>query len=467
MKIYNTLSKNVEDFKPLKEGVVTIYTCGPTVYNYVHIGNLRTFIFYDIVKRAFKLNDYTVKHVMNITDVDDKTIKGAMESQVSLKEYTELYTKYFIEDLEKLNIDMDITFTKATDNIGEMQEIVANLLEGGYAYEAEDGIYFKVSNFKDYGKLSGMHVNGNYSRIKNDEYDKENVADFALWKYWDENDGNVYWDEKLKKGRPGWHIECSAMSMKYLGKTIDIHCGAVDLIFPHHENEIAQSESYSKQKFVDYWLHGEHLLVNGQKMSKSLNNFYTLRDLEKQGFNPLSFRLMVIDSNYRNKLDFNFENLKKYEKLLAKIDLSIKSLNKIEKYEEKEDSYSRIQTNQAVEKELEAFKEAVNNDLNTHEALQHFLFLLDLADEKVKKGKIDSKEFSMISNAISKMNSFLGVYVEYEIPKEIIDLAEEREKMRKDGRFSDADLLREKINEKGYFIADLQNTFVITKKYID
>ncbi len=467
MKIYNTLSKNVEDFKPLKEGVVTIYTCGPTVYNYVHIGNLRTFIFYDIVKRAFKLNDYTVKHVMNITDVDDKTIKGAMESQVSLKEYTELYTKYFIEDLEKLNIDMDITFTKATDNIGEMQEIVANLLEGGYAYEAEDGIYFKVSNFKDYGKLSGMHVNGNYSRIKNDEYDKENVADFALWKYWDENDGNVYWDEKLKKGRPGWHIECSAMSMKYLGKTIDIHCGAVDLIFPHHENEIAQSESYSKQKFVDYWLHGEHLLVNGQKMSKSLNNFYTLRDLEKQGFNPLSFRLMVIDSNYRNKLDFNFENLKKYEKLLAKIDLSIKSLNKIEKYEEKEDSYSRIQTNQAVEKELEAFKEAVNNDLNTHEALQHFLFLLDLADEKVKKGKIDSKEFSMISNAISKMNSFLGIYLEYEIPNEIIALAEDREKKREEKKFSDADLIREKINEKGYFIADLSNTFVITKKYLD
>jgi cysteinyl-tRNA synthetase len=348
-----------------------------------------------------------------------------------------------------------------------MQEIVANLLEGGYAYEAEDGIYFKVSNFKDYGKLSGMHVNGNYSRIKNDEYDKENVADFALWKYWDENDGNVYWDEKLKKGRPGWHIECSAMSMKYLGKTIDIHCGAVDLIFPHHENEIAQSESYSKQKFVDYWLHGEHLLVNGQKMSKSLNNFYTLRDLEKQGFNPLSFRLMVIDSNYRNKLDFNFENLKKYEKLLAKIDLSIKSLNKIEKYEEKEDSYSRIQTNQAVEKELEAFKEAVNNDLNTHEALQHFLFLLDLADEKVKKGKIDSKEFSMISNAISKMNSFLGIYLEYEIPNEIIALAEDREKKREEKKFSDADLIREKINEKGYFIADLSNTFVITKKYLD
>ena len=350
MRVYNTLNKKVENFKSLKEGLVTIYTCGPTVYNYVHIGNLRTFIFYDIVKRAFKLNDYKVKHVMNITDVDDKTIKGAMESRVSLKEYTELYTKYFMEDLEKLNIDMDTKFTKATDNIDEMQKIIAKLLKEGYAYEAEDGIYFKVSNFKDYGKLSGMHVDGNYSRIKNDEYDKENASDFALWKYWDENDGEVYWEGRLKKGRPGWHIECSAMSMKYLGKTIDIHCGAVDLVFPHHENEIAQSESYSKQKFVDYWVHGEHLLVNGQKMSKSLNNFYTLRDLEKQGFNPLSFRLMVIDSHYRNKLDFNFENLKKYEKMLAKIDLSIKALNKVEKYEEKEDSYSRIQTKKKVDK---------------------------------------------------------------------------------------------------------------------
>ncbi|MCL4362347.1 cysteine--tRNA ligase, partial [Candidatus Parvarchaeota archaeon] len=348
MKIYNTLSRNVENFKPLKEGLVTIYTCGPTVYNYVHIGNLRTFIFYDLVKRAFKLNNYKVKHVMNITDVDDKTIRKSMESHVSLKEYTELYTKYFMEDLQKLNIEMDTKFTNATDNIDEMQKIIVKLLKEGYAYEAEDGIYFNVSKFKDYGKLSGMKVNGSYSRIKNDEYDKENASDFALWKYWDENDGKVYWEGIWVKGRPGWHIECSAMSMKYLGKTIDVHCGAVDLIFPHHENEIAQSESYSKQKFVDYWLHGEHLLVNGQKMSKSLGNFYTLRDLEKQGFNPLSFRLMVIDSNYRNKLDFTFENLKKYEKMLAKIDLSVKAFNKTEKYDETEDSYSTIQTKKVV-----------------------------------------------------------------------------------------------------------------------
>ena len=467
MKVYNSLSRKIENFKALEREKVTMYTCGPTVYNYVHIGNLRTFIFYDTVKRAFKLNNYKVKHVMNITDVDDKTIKGAIESKVSLKEYTEMYTKYFIEDLNKLNMDMDTRITKATDNIHEMQKIIVKLVKEDYAYEAEDGIYFNISKFKDYGKLSGMKVDGIYSRIKNDQYDKENASDFALWKYWDVNDGETYWKGELKKGRPGWHIECSAMSMKYLGKTIDIHCGAVDLIFPHHENEIAQSESYSKQKFVNYWLHAEHLLVNNQKMSKSLNNFYTLRDLESQGFNPLSFRLMVIDSHYRNKLDFNFENLRKYEKLLAKIDLSIKALIKVEKYEEKEDNYSRIQTKQKIDKEIELFKEAVNNDLNTHESLQHFLSLLDLADEKTKKAKVDNKEFLMLSAAIGKMNDFLGVYLAYEIPQEIIALAEEREQKRKQKQFVEADLLREKISENGYFIADLPNTFVITKKYLD
>ena len=467
MEIFNTYSRQKEEFKPIEAGKVRMYTCGPTVYNYAHIGNLRTFIFYDVVKRAFELNRYEVEHVMNLTDVDDKTIKGSLESKMSLKEYTEKYTKYFLEDLDKLNIDMSIKFSKATDNIDEMQKIIVELLKKGHAYEAEDGIYFNVSKFKDYGKLSGMKVDGSYSRIKNDEYDKENLADFALWKYWDENDGNVYWEGKLKKGRPGWHIECSAMSMKFLGKTIDVHCGAVDLIFPHHENEIAQSEAYTGEKFVNYWLHGEHLLVNGQKMSKSLGNFYTLRDLEKQGFNPLSFRLMVLNTHYRNKLDFNFENLKKYEKLLAKVDLSIKALNKTEKYDEKEDNYSRLQTKERVDNELQKFKEAISNDLNTHDSLQSFLSLLDLADEKVSKGKIDKQEFSILSEAISNMNEFLGVYLDYEIPEEITALAEEREAKRREKKFSEADSIRERINEKGYFIADLKNGYVITRKYME
>ena len=467
MEILNTLSRKREKFKALKDKTVAMYTCGPTVYNYAHIGNLRTFIFYDIVKRAFELNGYRVKHVMNLTDVDDKTIKGSIERGMSLEEYTGLYTKYFMDDLEKLNIKKNIKFAKATENIEKMQTIISKLLREGYAYETDDGIYYKVSAFKDYGKLSGMTVNGKYSRISSDEYDKESAADFALWKYWNEKDGKVFWEGKLKKGRPGWHIECSAMSLKYLGKTIDVHCGAVDLIFPHHENEIAQSESYTKQKFVNYWLHSEHLLVNGQRMSKSLGNFYTLKDLEEQGFNPLSFRLMVMDSNYRNKLDFTLENLRKYEKLLKKIDLSIKSLEKTEKYKEKEDNFSREQVKKRVEKLLLDFKVEINNDFNTHEALISFFYLLDLSDSRIEKGKIDTQEYSMIKDAVLAMNAFFAVYGDYEIPKEIVELAEERESKRKEKKFVEADILREKISEKSYFIADLKNNYVIAKKYLE
>ncbi len=465
MELFNTLGRKTERFKPIKEGTVTLYTCGPTVYNYAHIGNLRTMIFFDLVRRAFEFNGYRVKHIMNITDVDDKTIKGSAEMRVSLKEFTELYTGYFFEDLEKLNVEKAGKYTKATDNIEEMQKIILKLMKEGYAYEADDGIYYNVSKFKDYGKLSGMKINGKYSRISNDEYDKENAADFALWKYWDVNDGEVFWTGKLKKGRPGWHIECSAMSLKYLGKTIDVHCGAVDLIFPHHENEIAQSEAYTKQRFVNYWVHGEHLLVNGQKMSKSQHNFYTLRDLEQQGFNPLAFRLMILDSSYRNKLDFTFESLKRYEKTLKKIDISIKALNKIEKYEEKEDNLSRMNLKEKTESLLEEFKKAVNNDLDTHTSLSHFFAVLDLIDSRVNNGRVDRKEFETLRDAVAKMNDFLGVYVNYQIPQEIIDMTEKREALRKTRKFAEADGLRREIEEKGYSIIDLQDNFVLVKKY--
>jgi len=467
MELFNTLSKKKEKFNPINGKTVSMYTCGPTVYNYVHIGNLRTFIFYDILKRAFELEGYTVQHVMNLTDVDDKTIKGSQETGTSLEDYTTVYTNYFMEDLKRLNIKDNIKFPKATENIDEMQSIINELLKKGYAYEADDGIYYDVSKFNDYGKLSGMTVNGKYSRIKNDDYDKENAADFALWKYWTENDGKVYWKGKLKKGRPGWHIECSAMSLKYLGKTIDVHCGAVDLIFPHHENEIAQSEAYTGQKFVNYWLHAEHLLVNGQKMSKSLGNFYTLNDLVQQGFNPLSFRLMVLDSHYRNRLDFTFDSLKKYEKLLKKIDLSIKSLEKTEKYEENNNNARVQQVQDQVNKLLENFKAAVNNDLDTHSALVAFFYLLDLCDSTAEKGSIDNLEYKLLKDAVDKMNGFLGVYVEYKIPKDVEELAEKREEFRKQKNFVEADELRERISGIGYYIADLPRGFVITKNYVE
>lgn len=467
MELFNTLSRKKEKFKALKEGTVTMYTCGPTVYNYAHIGNLRTFIFYDIVKRAFELDGYKVKQVMNITDVDDKTIKSAAERRMSLKEYTDIYTKYFMDDLEKLNVEKNIKFTKATENIDKMQLIIKKLLKTGYAYEADDGIYYKVSAFEAYGRLSGMTVDGKYSRIKGDEYDKESATDFALWKYWDAKDGEVYWDGELKKGRPGWHIECSAMAIKHLAKTIDVHCGGVDLMFPHHENEIAQSEAYTGEKFVNYWVHCEHLLVNNQKMSKSLGNFYTLKDLEGRGFDPLSFRLMVLDNNYRNRLDFTFDNLKKYEGLLKKIDLSMKSLEKIKRYTEKNNELSKQQVNETVKKLLEDFKEAVNNDFNTHSALVAFFALLDLSDSRVEKGRIDSSEYKVLKDGIDKMQNFIGVYRDYEIPKEILEMADKRKALREESKFTEADIMRNRIKEKGYFIADLRDSYVIIKNYLE
>ncbi len=465
MEIFNTLTRKKEEFKALKYGEVTMYTCGPTVYNYVHLGNLRTFVFYDILKRVFEFNGYKVKHIMNLTDVDDKTIKGSIESRMSLKEYTEIYSKYFFEDIKKLNIEDNIDFTKATDNIEEMQDIIEKLLKSGNAYEAEDGIYFKVSSFADYGKLSGMQLNGKYSRIINDNYDKENAADFALWKYWDQNDGNVFWEGKLKKGRPGWHIECSAMSLKYLGDTIDVHCGAVDLIFPHHENEIAQSEAYTGKKFADYWVHGEHLLVNGQKMSKSLGNFYTLRDITQQGFNPLSFRLMVLDSHYRNKLDFTFDSLRKYEKTLSRIDLSRRSLEKLERVTG--DNLKRNQLKEKADSLLNDFKAALNNDLDTHSALSIFFSILDLIDSRVKEGSIDTEEYDALNEAVKKMDSVLSLSMDYDIPKDVEEIAQQRQTLRESGNFTEADTLRDRINEKGYAVNDLKKGFVISKRYLE
>ncbi len=467
MELYNTLSRKVEEFKSLNPGKATMYTCGPTVYNFVHLGNLRTFILYDILKRALELNGYKVKHITNLTDVDDKTIKGSMESKVSLKEYTELYTGYFFDDIKKLNIKKASKYPKATESIDEMQKIILGLENKGYAYEAEDGIYYNVKKFENYGKLSGMEANGKYSRIKNDEYDKENIADFALWKYWDENDGDVFWEGKLKKGRPGWHIECSAMSLKYLGETIDIHSGGVDLIFPHHENEIAQSEAYTGKKFVDYWVHGEHLLVNNQKMSKSLGNFYTLRDIEKEGFSPLSFRLMVLDSHYRSKLNFTFESLKKYEKTLGRVDFSIKALEAIEKEDKDNDPFESGRTKESVEKLVNKFKEDINNDLDTHSALKEFFSLLDMIDSKADKGKIYQGDYEVFKEALSKMNSVLGLQSNYKIPKEVKEIAKQRLKERLGKNWQVADSLRDDITAKGFSISDVGDSYVITKRYLE
>ena len=289
-----------------------IYTCGPTVYDYAHIGNFRAFLFEDLLKRWFTFRGFKVTHVMNLTDIDDKTIKGSQKQGIPLKQYTDFYVKAFFEDIKALNIEAADVYPRATEHIPEMVAIIKTLMSKGFAYKGEDGsIYYTVCKFPNYGKLSNIKVDELKAgaRVSQDEYAKEEAQDFALWKTWVPEDGDVYWETELGKGRPGWHIECSAMAMKYLGETFDIHCGGVDNMFPHHENEIAQSEAATGKKFVDYWMHNEHLQVEGKKMSKSLGNFYTLRDLLAKGYDPIAIRYLLMSTHYRQQFNFTFEGL--------------------------------------------------------------------------------------------------------------------------------------------------------------
>lgn len=456
LKVYNTLTRKTEEFKSIEPKKVKMYCCGPTVYDFVHIGNLRTFIFYDIIRRVLEYDGYSVEQVINLTDVDDKTIKKSVELGIKLSEYTKIYADYFFEDISKLNIKPATKNPRATENIEKMQEMISTLKKKGYAYEAEDGVYFSISKFKTYGALSGLSIGGTAYRIKNDEYDKENATDFALWKLWDKKDGDVYWEGTLPKGRPGWHIECSAMSMKLLGDTIDMHCAAVDLIFPHNENEIAQSEAFSDKKFVNYWLHGEHLLVEGKKMSKSLGNFYTIRDLEKMGFDPMSFRLMVLDNNYHTKLNFYIELLKKYEKTFNDIDIAVHGLEILSRTGE-------AVVNNDIYALVSSFEESINNDFDTHAALVSFFSVISIINGRIKTGNIPLVLYKDIKEAIEKMDSVLGLLDGYEIPADIKEKAKEREAFRLNKNWVEADKLREQIKNNGYRIVDLKDRYVIIK----
>jgi cysteinyl-tRNA synthetase len=315
LKLYNTESRQREEIAPSDGRTISMYTCGPTVYNFAHIGNFRTYVFEDLLRRAIQFFGFRVRQAMNLTDVDDKTIKGAIDKKVSLDAFTKPFKDAFFEDLETLSIEKVEYYPQATDYIPEMIAIIQKLLETGVAYRGQDqSIYFAIAKFPSYGRLSHLHLGelqaGASNRVSNDEYDKENVSDFVLWKCYDqERDGDIYWESPFGKGRPGWHIECSAMAMKLLGETIDIHVGGVDNMFPHHENEIAQSEAYSCRHFVKYWLHAEHLLVDHKKMSKSLGNFYTLRDLLEKGYTGRQIRYMLLQTHYRTQLNFTFPGL--------------------------------------------------------------------------------------------------------------------------------------------------------------
>jgi len=454
MKLYNTLSRSVQEFQPINKERVTIYTCGPTVYNYAHIGNLRTFLFEDFLRRALKYLGYRVFQIMNITDVDDKTINAGDGKMEKFKELTKKFEEIFWQDLSKLSIEKPESTPRATEHIEQIVAFVSDLLKKGYAYRGDDGsIYFSINKFKDYGKLSQLDKSGIKSgaRVSQDAYSKDNPADFVLWKAWDEEDGEIYWDPstwlgtgtELGKGRPGWHIECSAMSGDKVEGTIDIHAGAVDLIFPHHENEIAQSEAKEGKKFVNFWLHAEHLLVDGKKMSKSLNNFYTLGDIEEKGYSALDFRYLTLTAHWRDKLNFSWESLESAKNTLSRAKKIVSGINEIGKVDE---AYSK------------KFKSALENDLNMPEAIAVFWQML--RDDKINSE--DKKATALDFDRVLGLN--LAKTEEIEVSEEIKKLVSEREKARSEKDYARADKLREQIEKLGYIVEDSEGKSKVSKK---
>lgn len=461
LKFYNTLTRKKEEFKPINEGLVKMYSCGPTVYNYAHIGNMRTYIFMDILRRVLKFSGYKIQGVMNVTDVghllsdaddgEDKMEIAAKKQQKSVKEIAETYANAFFQDLEKLNISKTEIIAYATEHIDDMLDYVKALLKEGYAYEIDDGIYFDTSKFKDYGKLSGINIENQLAGARVEvNGGKRNAIDFALWKKADPAH-IMQWNSPWGKGYPGWHIECSAMSKNYLGMPFDIHTGGVDHIPIHHENEIAQNEALTKCKSVNFWMHGEFMLVDGGKMSKSLGNTYTISDLEDKGYSPMVFRYFCLNTHYRKKLNFTFNAM----------DFSKTSYQRL-KEQLLAHKASSVKTDKSItDGYMEKFKNAIEDDLNIPLSLG---ILWSMLKEK--------KSNDIYLTAL-KFDKVLGLNLDVEdikespkqdIPNEIIDLAEKRKAAKVEKNFSLADSLRAEIDSLGYSIIDKPFGYEIVKK---
>ncbi|MFQ6676759.1 MAG: cysteine--tRNA ligase [Fidelibacterota bacterium] len=446
IQFYNTMTGKKEKFIPLKEGKVSLYTCGPTVYNHAHIGNFRTFLFEDVLKRFLILSGYDVRHVMNITDVDDKTINKSIKENITLRDLTDKYTKYFMEDFETIkNLPADY-FPKATDHVKDMIDMIQSLINKSHAYVADDGsVYFSIKTFKDYGKMSNLDYDNQFQtdRVTSDEYSKDNPQDFALWKSWKEDDGDIFWDSPWGKGRPGWHIECSAMSTKYLGSHFDIHCGGVDNIFPHHENEIAQSRCSLESPFVNVWMHSEHLNLEDEKMSKNLGNVISIPSLIEKGHTPEAIRFALISSHYRSKVTFSESKLIESKKAVHRINDVYNRLKNIQK------------TKQSISKPYNEFLAALSDDLNTPRALGIlFSYIKDInrsLDENALSNDRIAKSIYFIESA-DKIFSFL-THAD-KIPEDISKLMMEREEARKNRDWKLSDQIRLEIETKGWIIED-------------
>jgi cysteinyl-tRNA synthetase len=460
LHIYNTLSKKIEKFIPIDDKKVKMYTCGPTVYDNAHIGNFRTFLFEDLLKRWLQHLGYNVNHVMNITDIDDKTIKRAKDENVALSDITKKYTAKFFEDSNWLKIIPATSYPRATNHIQKIIGLIEKLIKKDFAYLHKDGsVYFDISSLKNYGKLTNLVFDkkNNNLRSQDDEYQKKSVQDFVLWKSYKKTDGDNCWDSPWGKGRPGWHIECSAMSISELGDSFDIHCGGIDNIFPHHENEIAQSESVTGKKFVNYWMHSEFLTTKDVKMSKSVGNIYTISDLQAMGFYPESVRYQLLSSHYRNKVIFSKKKKIESDKAILKFKifynlLKSKNANKI--------------TGKTLPHSYIQFRKKMNRDLNVPEALAVFFVWMKRASSNIENNMNSTKElgeawrFTIIFNNIF---DFINIQME-KIPKNIKNIVDKRSKARDSKNWVLSDKYRQELLNLGWVVADGKDGQKLTKK---
>lgn len=455
IRFYNTLTRKKEEFIPREAGKVGMYTCGPTVYSFVHIGNLRTFMFQDLLRKHLKFRGFEVAHAMNITDVEDKIIRTCRETGEDLKSLTNRYTQEFFNDLETLGIDIPEHTPRATDHIEEMVQLIERLRENGHTYEVDGSTYFKITSFDNYGKLSHFDIDalkeGASGRVDNDEYSEDDdPRDFALWKAYVEDDGDVVWDTRIGKGRPGWHLECSCMSMGILGESFDIHCGGIDLVFPHHENEIAQSEAATGKPFVNYWLHAAHLNIDGQKISKSLGNTITLRTLLDDGHDPIAVRYALRATHYRQPTNFSADSLTAAKQAVQRVRDFRDRLREVRMTQGSDLS----EENQTCET---AFGETLDDDLNISGALAAVFDYIRVINKHLDEDAVSKDGAQNALGLLDKLDAVVGVLgdaPEQDTPQEILDLVQDRQDARRNKDFARADAIRDELTEKGWVLED-------------